>query len=119
MTDQPDPRPARVFVPQVPSRFDPPTQLWVPTVDLTAANKFGEVVVMLPPAANRLHTAPLVAAIKERMADFAPHDYLVAVGDPSLMVIAGCVAARKNLGRLRLLKWDRRAKDYLPTEIQI
>lgn len=110
---------SRVFVPQVPSRYDAATGLWVPTVNLSPARSFGELHVMLPPEANRLHTAPLIAALREKMADYRAHDYIVAVGDPSLIMAAGCIAARKTGGRLRVLKWDRIARNYLPVEINV
>lgn len=110
---------SKVYVPQQPSRFDAATRLWIPTVNLEPARAFGEVVVMLPPNANRLHTAPLVAALKEQMEHYTAEDYIVAVGDPSLIAAAACIAARKTGGALRLLKWDRMASNYLPVELTI
>ena len=110
---------SRVFAPQQPRRFDTALRLWVPTMNMHAAERFGELVVMLPPNANRLHTAPLLASLKERMEDFNSEDWLVAVGDPSLIAAAACIAVRKTGGLLRLLKWDRMTSDYLPTEMKI
>ena len=108
-----------VYVPQTPSRFDVATRVWVPTVSLSAAEKFGPIVQLLPPEAGRLATAPMVAALKERMADFTEDDYLIAVGDPSVLAAAACIAVRKTGGTLRLLKWDRYTSDYLPVELDI
>lgn len=110
---------SRVFAPQLPSRFDATTRLWIPTMNMHAAERFGELIVLLPPNANRLHTAPLLEALKERMADFTAEDWLVAIGDPSLIAAAACLAARKTGGLLRLLKWDRMTSDYLPTEMKL
>ena len=109
----------RVFVPQEPSKHDKPSGLWVPTVNLQPATKHGEVIVMLPPQANRLHTVPLIHVMKDRMADYNEHDFIVAVGDPSLIAAAACIATRKTGGLLRMLKWDRIASDYLITEIKL
>lgn len=110
---------SKVYVPQQPSRFDAATRLWIPTINLDPAKQFGEVVVMLPPNANRLHTAPLTAALKDQMAEFTADDYLVAVGDPSLLATAACIAVRKTGGSLRMLKWDRMSSAYIPVEIQL
>jgi hypothetical protein len=88
-------------------------------MNMHAAERFGELIVLLPPNANRLHTAPLLEALKERMADFTAEDWLVAIGDPSLIAAAACLAARKTGGLLRLLKWDRMTSDYLPTEMKL
>lgn len=109
----------KVFVPQQPSRYDSATQLWVPTVNLDPASKHGQIIVLLPPEANRLHTAPLVEVLKERMAGYSDEDFIVAVGDPTLMVAAACIAAKRTHGLVRMLKWDRRAGDYVSVEIRL
>ena len=110
---------AKVYAPQQPSRFDTATRLWIPTMNMQAADKFGTLVVLLPPNANRLNTAPLLAALKDGMEPFTAEDYLVCLGDPSLIAAAACIAARKTGGLLRLLKWDRMASDYLAVEMHI
>ena len=109
----------KVFVPQQPSRYDTGTQLWVPTINLEPASKHGEIIVLLPPEANRLHTAPLVEVLKERMTGYTQEDFIVAVGDPTLMVAATCIAARMTRGLVRMLKWDRRTGDYVAVEIRV
>jgi len=110
---------ARVYAPQQPSRFDTSTRLWIPTMNMQPAEKFGDLVVLLPPNANRLNTVPLLEALKLGMIDFGKDDWLVAVGDPSLIAAAACIATRKTGGLLRLLKWDRLTSDYLATEMTI
>jgi len=110
---------SRVYAPQVPSRYDAATKLWVPMINLHPATLFGEVVIMLPPNANRLHINPLVTALREQMKDFSPEDYVVAVGDPSLLAAAACIAVRKTNGLLRILKWDRQTSAYIPVEANV
>lgn len=107
----------RAFAPQIPSRYDTATRLWIPTMNLDQAKRHGEVVVMLPANANRLHTAPLVAAMREQMADFNAEDSLIAVGDPTLIAAAALIAARKTGGKVRMLKWDRMSGDYIAVEV--
>ena len=108
----------RVFVPMQPSRFDVGLKNWVPTVNLEPASKFGEVIVMLEPGANRAHTVPLANALKEKMRDYGKDDYFVALGDPSIIAI-GAIIARDRAGFLRLLKWDRSIGDYIEMEIRV
>lgn len=110
---------ARVFAPSIPSRFDAASHLWIPSVEISPAEKFGKLVVMLPPNAARAGLAPCVAAMKERMEDFTEEDYLIGIGDPSLIGAASCIAARKTGGLLRMLKWDRMAKDYYLAEVRV
>lgn len=112
-------KPPRVFAPQVPSKYDSATKLWIPMLNMDAAKKYGELIVLLPPNANRLQTAPLVVALRERMADYGPEDLLVAVGDPTLIAAAAVIAARVTGGKLRLLKWDRMTSDYILTELSL
>ena len=109
----------KVYAPQVPSKYDPATKLWVPSINLDPANMYGEVVVMLPPNANRLHINPLMVALREQMKDFTDEDYVIAVGDPSLIAAAACLAVRKTNGLLRILKWDRMSSSYIPVETQL
>lgn len=110
---------SKVYAPQVPSKYDPATKLWVPTINLDPAHTFGEIVVMLPPNANRLHISPLIVALREQMKDYGPDDYVIAVGDPSLIAAASCIAVRKTGGLLRILKWDRQSSSYIPVEVTI
>jgi hypothetical protein len=86
-------------------------------MNLEPAARFGELIIMLPPNANRMHAAPLLAAMRERMADFRDADALVAVGDPTLIAGAAMIAARKTGGAVRMLKWDRMTSDYILVEV--
>lgn len=109
----------KVYAPQVPSKYDPATRLWVPSINLEPAKEFGDLVVMLPPNANRLHINPLVVALREQMKDYGPEDHIVAVGDPSLIAAAACLATKKTGGLLRILKWDRLSSSYISVEAQL
>jgi hypothetical protein len=108
-----------VYIPQQPSRYEHALQLWIPSMNLKPAEKFGRPLIMLPPNLANAMTAPLVEALKEKMANFDAADYLVAVGDPTLIAAAAGIALRKTGGTLNLLKWDKQARDYINTEIRI
>jgi hypothetical protein len=53
------------------------------------------------------------------MKDFTEEDYIIAVGDPSLIAAAACIAARKTGGLLRILKWDRQSNSYIAVEANV
>lgn len=108
----------KVYAPQLPSKYDATARLWVPSINLEPAKQYGELVIMLPPNANRLHINPLITALREQMKDMTAEDYLVAVGDPSLIAAAACIAVKKTNGLLRILKWDRLASSYILVEAQ-
>lgn len=107
---------SRVFVPQVPSRYDVSASAWMPTVNIDPAKKFGELKVMLPPEASRLELSSIVSMLKRMMTDFGPDDYVLALGDPMIISLAAVIAERAA-GHLRLLKWDRMSRQYLPMEV--
>lgn len=109
----------RVFVPQLPSRFDRATNLWIPSINIAPAEEHGVLVTLLPPNANRMHTAPLVAAMREKMEDFNENDSVVAVGDPALIMAAGIIAASKTGGEVNVLKWDKLSSQYLRVKLVV
>lgn len=109
----------KVFIPQVPSRFDSGTNLWIPTVNIKPATRFGDVQIMLPPAAARSGIDACREVIKEAMEDYTAEDYLLALGDPTLYAIAAVYASRKSEGTLRMLKWDRLASNYVLEEVEL
>jgi len=106
-----------VYVPQVPSRMK--SGIWVPQVDISAARKFGDVIELLPPEASRLHVAPLISVIREKMKNYTSDDYIVALGDPSIIAIVACFAYANAGSTLRILKWDRQTGDYIPVEARL
>lgn len=109
----------RVFAPQQPAKFDNDTHLWIPTMNLKPAEKWGELVVLFPQSVSRANTAPLIEAMKERMRDFTEDDCIIAVGDPALIAAAACISARLCGGKLRMLKWDRMSRDYILVEVKV
>lgn len=108
----------RVFVPQVPSRFDTDMNQWVPMVDISPANKYGDIFVMLPPEASRLRPANLVKQLRAAMQDYSENDFILAIGDPVCIAIVAALANRA-CSPMRMLKWDHRMRDYTLSSIDI
>ena len=108
----------RVFIPQIPSRFDTRANAWMPTVNIDPAKKFGELNIMLPPEANRLELSSIVSVLKRMMKDYSANDYVLALGDPRIIAVAAVIAERAA-GSLRLLKWDKMSRDYILMEVSL
>jgi hypothetical protein len=108
---------SRVFIPQVPSRYDTKAG-WVPTVNIDPAKKYGELRIMLPPEASRLGIDALVRLLQDAMIDFNDDDYVLALGDPAIIGIT-CAIADRASSPLRMLRWDRNASEYLPIVITL
>lgn len=118
-TRQDDEIKSRVFVPHIPSRWNSETGNFESTVSIRAAKKYGKLVILTPPDANRMHIAPIVEAVKEKMRDYRPEDYLLAIGDPSVLALTAAIAAFRTGGQINLLKWDRQSSLYIPVRFNI
>lgn len=109
----------RVFVPHIPSRWNHKIEGWEPTVNINGARKFGEMIVLLPDDASRMHAAPVVQALREKIDDIRADDFIVAVGDPTVLAMTVAVAALKTGGQINLLKWDKQMGMYIPVHFKI
>jgi hypothetical protein len=92
---------------------------WVREFDLTPALKYGEIEVLLPPGQSLFGTVPVVRALKEKLKNFTDEDYLLPVGDPSVMIAAGMVASHINHGKVKILKWDRIMGEYIAVQFDL
>lgn len=109
----------RCFIPQAPTRYDKTLDLRRSTIDFSPAQKFGELVVCLPPDVSPFNVHPVAIALREKMADFDSDDYLVAVGDPTLIGIAFHIAAQRTGGKFNQLKWDKFTGQYFKVRIDL
>lgn len=88
--------------------------------NVTPALKYGEIVTILPPNSQVLFSVvPTIQRIRRKLEKFTDEDYLVLIGDPAVIGIVCSIAAAKNNGRFKLLKWDRRESLYIPLQIDI
>ncbi len=88
-------------------------------LNLLPAEQFGQLQVLLPPGNVAFSTAPTVSRLKRGLARFTDSDYLLMVGDPAAIAVAGAVAASINHGRMKLLKWDRQEQRYYVVDFDI
>ena len=92
----------------------------MPYKDFLSAEKYGELKPVLEPGYQLiLSPAPTVTKIKRVLKNFNDDDDLLLIGDPSIIGVACAVASDINMGRFKVLKWDRRREKYLPLEIDI
>lgn len=81
--------------------------------DLSAAEPYGELVTLQPKSASGIRDPDI---LKRRLFDNMPRytdeDYILCVGNPSLIGLACMRAAELNEGRFNLLQWDRVERDY-------
>ena len=88
--------------------------------NIRSAEKFGDLKVVL--SDNKqivLSSGPLTFKLKHALKDFNDNDYLLLMGDPAIIAVAGAIAAKNNNGKFKVLKWDRDEKKYYDIEIDL
>ena len=77
------------------------------------ARHYGTLVAVLPDNAQIVISAPpILRKIQRTLNDYSTEDYLLLSGDPIIMGLCMMVASEKTNGILRMLKWEKREKDY-------
>ena len=88
--------------------------------NIRSAEKFGDLKICLPD--NRqmiLSSGPLTFKLKQELKDFCDEDYLLLIGDPAIIAIAGAIASEMNRGKFKVLRWDRNESRYYDIEIDL
>lgn len=85
----------------------------------SAEEKYGPVKVLVPHGQSLVSSVPVVRQLIDQLRNFTAEDYLLPLGDPSIMAAAAAIAARNSNGRLNVLKWDRRMGVYLNVPLDI
>ena len=91
-----------------------------PNINILSASDYGYLVICLP---NRdqaiLSTAPYVQKMRKNLQDISKQDYLLAVGDPTIIALSAIIASEQTNGQFNMLKWDKREYRYYPLEFDI
>ena len=88
--------------------------------NIRSAEKFGDLKVVLPDNKQIvLSSGPLTFKLKHALKDFNDNDYLLLMGDPAIIAVAGAVVSDVNGGKFKVLKWDRDEKKYYDIEIDL
>ena len=88
--------------------------------NVRSAEKFGDLKVVLPDNKQIvLSSGPLTFKLRHELKDFNDKDYLLLMGDPAIIAVAGAVVSDVNGGKFKVLKWDRDEKKYYDIEIDL
>lgn len=91
-----------------------------PGRNFLGARQFGDIEILLPMnAPSVLSMGPLVRDLKRKLKTFSDKDYLILMGNPAAIGAAVAIAADANLGRVKMLVWDRQECTYYPTQLDI
>lgn len=105
----------RVFIPQIPMRYDRVTSSRVPSLDLNPAADYGTCIAMASPDASG---NAAIRQVRDAASHIKPNDLILGVGDVALIATALIYANQKN-GSAQLLRWDKIRKHYDIQEITL
>lgn len=108
----------KVYVIHEQTRWNETTGKREPTMDLSSAARYGEMVFMLQGDVS--HDDEVNAAIlDEKLKKFRVQDYLLLVGSPVLIACAGAIAFDVAGGTVQFLHWMKREGQYTVKRVQI
>ena len=88
--------------------------------NIRSAEKFGDLKVLFPDNKQIVLSAgPVAHKLRKELSTFCDDDYLLLIGDPAIIAIAGAVVSEANRGRFKVLKWDRNESQYYDIEIDL
>jgi hypothetical protein len=73
----------------------------------------GEIKHVLSPLAHPFRPHEVMAQLHEHLSHLGPHDWIVPIGAPTLIGMACAVASHYWDGKLRLLHWSSRDREYV------
>jgi hypothetical protein len=109
----------RCFILQEPKRKDRDTGQMVSVMNFGRVSEFGDPVVCFTHHQVSLIPHPTKERLKDLLRDFTDEDYIVAVGDPTLIFLAGMVVSDLNRGCCKMLKYDKEARSYTKIQFDI
>ena len=108
----------KVYVPNLPTRWDAATRSRVPSFDLNAAAAFGELVVLSEGPLSSDNINDVIDDVQQRSEAIEPDDLVLMVGD--VVVTAACLAlACDNNKQVRVLRWEKNKRTYDIMEVSL
>jgi len=88
--------------------------------NISSAMDYGDIETILPPNSQvSFSIVPTVRRIQRKLEKFSDEDYLLFIGDPTAIGIISAIAAAKNNGRFKCLKWDKLERRYIPIQVDL
>ena len=98
----------------------PGTRSGNPKFNIMGAQKYGKLITLLPEFSQIiLSPGPLIFKLRKLLKDYTPNDYLLLVGDPSIIGVACSIVSDNTNGKYKLIKWDKQERRYYPIEINL
>lgn len=88
-------------------------------INILPAVEYGEIKVCWNGEQLMTDTFGCIRQIRKAMKNAVPGDYILCVGDPSVIAICAVVLSEKTNGYYRILKWDKQTKKYYAITINM
>lgn len=107
----------KVYITQEAVYRDKSSGEMIPRFDVTPAAVYGDIEFLTSSKVTALVPAPTIQALKHKLRNFSDDDYILPAGDPTIIGMVTMVASMMNRGRVKMLKWDSRARAYITIQI--
>lgn len=77
------------------------------------AEEYGELIVLFNHHISMLHISRCLAQLRDKLREAGPEDWLIPVGHPALILVAGHVWFDIT-SQLNVLVWDQQSARYVP-----
>ena len=84
----------------------------VPKLNLMPAKKFGTLRIMFPPGDHLRDIERAVNILASSFGSYQKQDYLLPIGDPTLIGLAIGVALHTSMYSIKVMRWDRQEQQY-------
>lgn len=84
--------------------------------NLTPAEDFGELIPCLTGRYSHLMGKRVFANLRESLRDITRDDYIIPIGNPTYIAMAGGIIMEK-LGSMKMLQWDGQSQKYTVVEV--
>ena len=91
-----------------------------PKINIIGATQYGELKFLLPEFSQIIFSpGPLIIKLKNLLKDFKSKDYLLLIGDPSIIGVSCAIVSEITNGKFNLLKWDKQERRYYLIKIDL
>lgn len=112
----------KVYIVQEPNRVtvvDGVVTNVIPTYNYDPAKVYGELVYCMRHGNARFSARQTVLELRHALRNFTVDDFILPTGDPGVIGMAIALAAKQTLGKVKVLRWMRKDKDYLVMEYDL
>ena len=110
----------RVFVPQIPTRYDPVTRRTVPKFDtIQQAEVFGSLVVLLDRNNDVWDSDACIDKLRQGLKGFSQKDFLLPMGSHHFQIWTAMLLAHMDVWPLQTLQWHSRNNEYVVIESKV